>query len=100
MTEHFLSLEIRTQASPPPIELEVLPMITIMQDTHNHYFIATGIETITTAIIDSIPHLGTNFRYPLLFQIEIIPGDRLDALIASFTQTPSPRLRQRISKQN
>jgi hypothetical protein len=75
MSKHFLSLEIRTLAS-PPLELDSIRTITIMQDAHNHYFIATGIETIKSAITDSIPHLGTNFRYPLLFQIEIISGPR------------------------
>jgi hypothetical protein len=104
MTKHFLSLEIRTLASPPleleSLELESMPTIKIMQDANNHYLLATGIETIKSAIIDSIPHLGTNFRYPLMFQVQIIPGDRLDAFMASSAENFPPGSRQRISKQN
>lgn len=82
MSQHFLSLEIRTQAS-PPMELESIPIITIMQDTHNNYFFATSIDLIKSAILGTIPHLDSNYRYPLLFQIQIIPGNRADALMAS-----------------
>jgi hypothetical protein len=99
MSKHFLSLEIRTLAS-PPLELDSIPIITIMQDAHNHYFIATGIETIKSAITDSIPYLGTNFRHPLLFNLQIKSGDRLDALIASSAENFPPGSRRRISKQN
>jgi hypothetical protein len=102
MSKHFLSLEIRTQASTPPIELEVLPIITIMQDTHNNYFFATGIDPIKSAILGTIPHLDSNYRYPLLFQIQIIPGDRTDTLIATIEHERAKLAgqRQRATKQN
>jgi hypothetical protein len=101
MSKHFLSLEIRTQAS-PPTELELLPSITIMQDTQDNYFFATGIELIKLAILGTIPHLDSNYRYPLSFQLQIVPGDRFDALIASSTENlpPGLRQRQRATKQN
>jgi hypothetical protein len=99
MSKHFLALEIRTQAS-PPTALDSMPTIKIIQDTQNNYFLATGIETIKSAIIASLPHLGTNFRYPLLFQVHILPGDRIDAFITSSTENFPPGLRRRITKQN
>lgn len=99
MSKHFLAIEIRTEQFPPP-DLQLLPMMTIMQDAHGNYFFATGIETIKTAIIDSLPHLDSNFLYPLSFQVQIVPGDMLDALMASSTETRTPGLRRRITKQD
>lgn len=100
MSKHLLILEIRTQASSPPQELDLLPIMTIMQDAHHNYFFATGIDRIKSAIIDSLPHLGTNYRYPLSFQLQIITGDRIDALIASSTENLPPGRRQRFTKKN
>jgi hypothetical protein len=84
------------------MELESIPIITIMQDTHNNYFFATGIDLIKSAILGTIPHLDSNYRYPLLFQIQIIPGNRADALMASIESERAKLAgqRQRATKQN
>ena len=72
---HLLSVEIKT-LEPSLIDLDVHSSLVIFCDPRGNHFLAKGLDDITTAIIDSIPHLGTNFRYPLLFQIEIISGPR------------------------
>ncbi|MEY2833605.1 MAG: hypothetical protein RLZZ574_2864 [Cyanobacteriota bacterium] len=63
---------------------------------------ATGIDRIKSAIIDSLPHLDSNFRYSLSFQLHIVPGDMLDALITSNAENlpPETRRRKRITRQN
>jgi hypothetical protein len=73
-----------------------------MQDTQDNYFFATGIDRIKSAILGTIPHLNSNFRYSLSFQLQIIPGNRTDGLIASNTENlpPGSRQRQRSTKQN
>jgi hypothetical protein len=101
MSQHFLALEIRTQAS-PPMELESIPIITIMQDTHNNYFFATGIDPIKSAILRTIPYLDCDSYHSVLFQIQIIPGNRADALMASIESERAKLAgqRQRATKQN
>lgn len=68
--------------------------LVIFYDPQDSYSLGSNLDELKTAILATIPHLGTNFRYPLFFNLQILPGDRRDAFIAS-TQTPSPRLRQR-----
>jgi hypothetical protein len=92
----LLSVEIRT-IEPSLNNPDPNSVITIYCDPQDNYFIGSSLEQVKIAILSAIPHLGTNFRHPLFFNVQILPGDRRDAFIAS-TQTPSPRLRQRFSK--
>ena len=96
---YLLSIEIRT-IEPSSNNLDPDSVITIYCDRHNNCFIGSSLDQIKTAIIGTIPHLGTNFRHPLFFNVQILPGDKLDALIASSTENLPPGLRQRITQQN
>jgi hypothetical protein len=57
-----------------------------------------GLEQIKSAIFGTIPHLGTNSRHPLLFNVQIKSGNQSDALINSIEHQqallPGRRLRQ------
>jgi hypothetical protein len=88
--------------------------MTVFQDSANKYHLATGIKQIESAIIDSIPHLGSNFRHPLLFNVQqvdctsclrssvprlqILPGDNIDALMASINYQKSRITGQRLRR--
>lgn len=74
--------------------------LTIFCDPQNNCFVGSGLRQIKTAILSTIPHLGSNFRHPLFFNVQILPGDKVDALMASSAENFSPGLRQRITKQN
>lgn len=95
---YLLSVEIKT-IEPSRNNLDPNSVITIYYDPQDNCFIGSNLEQVKTAILSAIPHLGTNFRYPLLFNVQIESGDQTDAFIAS-TQTSSPRLRQRMTKQS
>lgn len=77
-----LIVEVRTIENSHFDPAQTLPLI-IYQDTNDNYFISTGIEPIKAAIIQAIPHLGSNYRHSLLFDVQVISGDEVDAFIAS-----------------
>ncbi|MBW4532522.1 MAG: hypothetical protein KME09_01150 [Pleurocapsa minor HA4230-MV1] len=92
----LLSVEIRT-IEPQSDHHQADSTLTIFCDKHN-CCIATGLEQIKAAIIGTIPHLGTNSRHPLLFSVQIKPGNGIDALLDSIEHRqallPGRRLRQ------
>ena len=78
-----------------------VPIIKMYLDELGNYQFATGIEEIKRAILGIIPHLGSNYRHPLLFDVQILPGGRIDAYFASIDSSLStsyPRLRKRIDR--
>jgi hypothetical protein len=100
MTQTFLlCVEIKTIESslnnPAPDST-----LTIFCDPQNNCFVGSDLDQVKTAILGAIPHLGTNFRYPLFFNLQIKSGDQLDALMASAVETLPPGTRRRITKQN
>lgn len=100
MTQTYLfSIEIRT-IEPSLNNPLADSVVTIFCDPQNNCFIGSSLDQVKTAIIGAIPHLGTNFRHPFFFNVQILPGDKLDALIASSTENLPPGLRQRITQQN
>ena len=64
-------------------DLDKRPTIFILCDRQDNCYIATGIKEIKTAIIGAIPHLGSNYRHPLLFDVQILPGEEMDAYLTS-----------------
>jgi hypothetical protein len=102
MTQTFLiCVEIKTiEASlnnPAPDST-----LTIFCDPQNNCFVGSDLDQVKTAILGAIPHLGTNFRYPLFFNLQIKSGDRTDALINSIKhqQALLPRRRLRQTRNN
>jgi hypothetical protein len=74
--------------------------MTVFQDSASKYHLATGIKKIESAIVAAIPHLGNNFRHPLLFNVQILPGDKIDALMASINYQKSHISGQRLRRTN
>ena len=70
---------------------EELPVITIFVDEQHNYHIATGLQEIGQAILNTIPHLNTNFRYPSTFAIEFKSGSKNDAHFFSLQRRSSRR---------
>jgi hypothetical protein len=93
----LLIIEIKTVEQVDFNPAQVTPM-TVFQDSAGRYHLATGIKQIESAIIDSIPHLGSNFRHPLLFDVQILPGDNIDALMASINYQKSRITGQRVRR--
>ena len=96
---YLLSVEIKT-IKPNLNDLEAHSTLTIFCNSQDQCFIAKGLDEIKTAIIGAIPHLGTNSRHPLLFDVQILPGDKTDALIASCEPPNSPTVRRRLCGYN
>ncbi|PSB08783.1 hypothetical protein C7B62_15590 [Pleurocapsa sp. CCALA 161] len=96
-TTYLLSVEIKT-LEPQPDQLDAPSNLVIFCDSQDDCCIAQGLNEIKTAIIGTIPQIGTNSRHTLLFNVQIEHGDHIDALIASIEhKTPQPpehRLRQ------
>ena len=85
-----LPLEIKT-FEPESDQLDVPSNLVIFCDSQDDCCIAQGLDEIKTAIIGTIPQIGTNSRHPLLFNVQIEHGDHIDALIASIEhKTPQP----------
>ena len=80
---YLLSIEIRT-IEPSLNNRDPDSVVTIFCDPQDNCFIGSSLDQIKTAILGAIPHLGTNFRHPLFFNVQILPGDQTDALIASY----------------
>ena len=81
-SKQILIIEIKTIDS-GSFDTQQLEKMIIYQDHRNKYFLSTGVERIKTAILDAIPRLGSNYRHPLLFGVQIFPGDAIDAQLAS-----------------
>ena len=89
-TTYLLSVEIKT-FEPESDQLDVPSNLVIFCDSQDDCCIAQGLDQIKTAIIGTIPQIGTNSRHTLLFNVQIEYGDRIDALIASIEdKTPQP----------
>ena len=52
--------------------------MTVYQDSGNNYHLATGLKHLEQAIIEAIIHPGSNYRHPLLFDVQIVPGDEIN----------------------
>ena len=96
MSQHLLGINIQTLGN-QKIDSDLIPTITIFQDKSGNYHFATGIEEIQTIILGMIPHLGNRYAHAQTFNIQILPGDWLDAYFARLDYarvTNSPRRRK------
>ena len=80
--QQILIVEIKTVES-ASINTEQLHSMVIYVDSNHNYFLSTGIERIKSAILDAIVHLGSNYRHPLLFKVQVVPGDEQNAYLSS-----------------
>ncbi len=85
--ERILVIEIRTMDN-PGFDSTQLSTLTAFSDSQRLY-LSSDLEIIRTAILDAIVHLGSNYRHPLLFDVQVLTGDQIDA------SEHSPRRRKR-----
>ena len=92
--QQILIVEIKTIEG-DSIEISQLQKMTVVRDSKRRYHLAVGIEQVKSAILEAIPRLESNYRHPLYFEVQVIPGDRSDAIIASAENLLNRRKRSR-----
>ncbi len=108
--QQILCIEIKTVTfGSSQLNLQQLPTMTVFQSDDHTYHLATGIELIKAAILDVVSRLGSDhdrqgvYSYlspfdlqteetfepvRLLFQVRVLPGNNIDALIHSIETHP------------
>ena len=98
--QYILGIELKALGRREVTEdIQTIPIIKLYLDESGNYHFATGIKEIEIAILGTIPHLAEIYRHPLLFEIQILPGDREDAYLAALDAasfSSKPRRRKRI----
>ena len=82
-----LIVEVKTVERSNFDPAQTSPLIVYL-DSNNNYFISTGNSQIERAILAAIPRLGSNYRHPLLFDVQVISGDEGEAFVASIERSP------------
>ena len=72
--------------------------LTIYQDSENHYHSNNQMKEIKQAMGNAIVYFGNNFRHPLLYDVRVVPGDEIDATIASIDYNLNAHQRKRRGK--
>ncbi len=71
----------------------------VYRDSLNRLYLSTGIFALESAILSAIPRLDSNYRHPLLFDVQILAGDETAAYLASIgSSLPTGYLRLRKAK--
>ena len=91
--QQIIIVEVRTvnSASFDPSQLEKM---IIYQDGNNKYHVYKGMKRIETAIAQVIPRLGSNFRHPLLFDVQVFENE-FEACLASIEKPQNRLIRKR-----
>lgn len=93
-SQQILIVEIKTVESVSINPEQLNPMV-IYRDPSNNYFVSTGIERLHKAITEAIIRLGSNYRHPLYFDVQVLPGDEMSAFVSSQNrQSPNRRVRK------
>jgi hypothetical protein len=91
----LISIEFQTFAPDQSEDTEQLPTITIFEN-NNNFYLGTNLDEIAIAILHLVPHLDTNYRSSLTFNVNVLTGN-CDQAFLSFlrsqkTDSP-PRIR-------
>ena len=86
-SQQILIVEIKTVESVSINPEQLNPMV-IYRDPSNNYFVSTGIKKIERAITEAIVRLGSNYRHPLYFDVQVLSGDETSAYLASIKNLP------------
>ena len=96
--KRILVVEIRT-ADNPGFDSSQLSTIKLFETT-DKYQVDLNYKQIGSAIIDAILRLGSNYRHPLLYDVQVIAGDDLDTSKPQLDKSPPRRRRRRRRKTN
>ena len=95
----ILIIEIRTEQN-PNLDSSELSTIIAHRNRGELYLESSDIEQIKSVIADAITHLGSNYRHPLYFDVQVIPGDDIDSINPEFDQSSPKRQRRRRKTKN
>ena len=93
----LLIVEIRI-ANETDYDPSQVQSLTIYRDSENHYHSNNQMNEIKRAMGDAIVYFGNNFRHPLLYDVQVVPGGEMDAVMASIERHPNAHLRRRRCK--
>ena len=85
--QRIVVIEIKTMDN-PGLDSSQLATLTAFSNS-NQIYLGSEIEPIKLAILDAIVHLGSNYRHPLLFNVQVLPGDKMDAYMSSIRHSKS-----------
>jgi len=91
--QHLIVLEIRTMDN-PGLDSSQLSTLKAFESSDGLY-LGWDVKPLKSAILDAIVHLGSNYRHPLLYRVQVIPGDEADAIIASVPKRDKRQRRPR-----
>ena len=75
--KRILIIEIRTIDN-PDLDSSQLSTITAHTTDTGRLYLDSIDDAIRSAIVDGIVHLGSNYRHPLLFDVQVLSGDDID----------------------
>ena len=84
--QRILVIEIKTIDN-PGLDDSQISTITFHQETGKLY-LRSHVEQVRSAITDAVVHLGSNYRHPLHFDVQVIPDE-------SKSDNPCTRRRRR-----
>ena len=90
----LLIVEIRI-ANETDFDSSQVQSLTIYRDSENHYHSNNQMKEIKRAMGDAIVYFGNNYRHPLLYDVQVVSGDNMDAVMASVERHPNAHRRRR-----
>ena len=72
--------------------------LNIYQDLEGHYFSGKAIKQIKKAIVKIVLRLGSNFRHPLYFDVQIFPQGQTNLVDILFDRSSSSTRYRRVGK--
>jgi len=91
--ERILVIEIKTLEN-PGFDSSQLSTITLLGNPDN-YQVALNCQLLRSAIVDAVLRLGSNYRHPLLFDVQILPDNETDTNPQPSNPRPNRRRRRK-----
>ena len=94
MTERLIVVEIKTIDNPGFDEAQ-LRTINLYEVDEVFYLEFSWIDSIVSAVANAIISIGSNFRHPLLFRVQVIPHKGADNITVDSTPPKKRRKRKK-----
>lgn len=92
--ERIIVVEIKTIDN-PGFDSSQLRTINLYEGKEVFYLGFSWVDLIWQAIADAIVRLGSNFRHPLLFRVQVIPYQEADTTTVDYSPPRRKRRRRR-----
>ena len=93
MTERLIVVEIKTIDN-PGFDSSQLRTINLYKGDEAFYLGFSWIDSIVSAVANAIISIGSNFRHPLLFRVQVIPY-KADSITVDSTPPKKRRKRKK-----